>query len=133
MDTWLKEVTELHDFFEGYFLGTLPADDLVRLEAALADDFTILSPDGSVSTRDATIHAIRQGHDHTKSLKITITEPSLLIASDEVVVARYVENHELTNGSNHRWSIVAFRKDPDGPNGLRWVTVHETWVAGTRD
>ncbi len=133
MEPWHREVIELHEFFEGYFLGTLPVNDLARVEDALDRDFTILGPDGSESDRAATLAAIGQGHDHTKSLKITITEARLLSETDELIAARYIENHELSTGSNHRWSTAVFRQDPAGPNGLRWLTVHETWVAGTRE
>jgi len=133
MAPWETEIIELHKFFEGYFLGTLEQGDLQRLEDALAEDFTFLGPDGSIATRAQTVAAIENGHDHTNSLTITVTNAVLLAETEELVVARYVENHELTGASNHRLSTVVFRRDPNGPNGFRWLTTHETWMAGTRD
>jgi hypothetical protein len=133
MDAWHKEVVELHEFFEAYFLGTTDMADLHLLEAVLAPGFTIVGPNGTESSRAETIEAIRGGHGHTSSLVITITEARLLSTTAETVVARYVENHALSEGSNHRLSTVVFTRVPDAPNGLQWQSVHETWVAGTRN
>jgi len=132
MDAWHREIVELHDFFEAYFLGTLPADDVHRLDV-LADDFTFVGPDGSRSTREQTVGAITAGHAHTESLRITVTDAELLVDGGDTVVARYVENHELSSGSNHRVSTVVFSRDDAAPNGLSWRTVHETWLEGTRE
>jgi len=132
MAPWLDEIVQLHDFFEAYFLGTVPESDLSRMDGVLAEGFTHLGPHGAVTDRSETLAAVRAGYAHTKQLKITITEPTLLSGSEDLLVCRYIENHELTAGTNHRWSTVAFEKDPTTPNGLSWVTVHETWVANTR-
>ena len=128
MESWHREIVELHEFFEAYFLGSIPADDIGRFEDVLADDFTIIGAHGEINDRAATIEMVRAGHAHTRSLEITITDASLLRETPELVVARYIENHQLTDRTNHRWSTVVFVRDPEGPNGLRWVTVQETWV-----
>ena len=39
---WKTEINELHAFFEAYFLGKIPKDEIDRVERALARDFTIL-------------------------------------------------------------------------------------------
>lgn len=133
MDAWHREIVELHDFFEAYFLGALAIDAMDRLHAALASDFTIVGPDGRISTRAQTDAAIVQGHAHTQDLSISITDAELLSDDGGTIVARYVENHALAAGSNHRLSTVVFVPDDAAPNGLRWKTVHETWLAGTRE
>ena len=128
MDEWHREIVELHDFFEAYFLGALAATDVDRLRMALADDFTFISPTGAASTRVEVEAAIVAGHHHTAELNITITDAQLLVESDQIVVARYVENHEMAAAANHRISTVVFSRDAAAPNGLRWRTVHETWL-----
>ena len=132
MAAWLDEIVQLHDFFEAYFLGTVPEDDLSRMESAFAPNLTFLGPTGSVTGRAETIAMVRAGYAHTKQLDITITEPTLLAESGGLVACRYVENHALAKTSNHRWTTAVFEEDADAPNGLAWVTVHETWVEGTR-
>jgi hypothetical protein len=132
MDPWHREVSELHDFFEAYFLGTAPAGELDRLEVALADGFTIVGPHGVESSRAETVDAIRAGHGHSSHLRITVTEARLISDEGDTVTSRYVENHELADRTNHRLSTVVFVRSADAPNGLRWRTVHETWIESRR-
>ena len=66
MMRWQNEIEELHDVFEAYFLGTI--DTLERVEQVLADDFTIVGPDGIESSRAMTMQALRAAHGHTSSL-----------------------------------------------------------------
>lgn len=127
MEAWHREIIELHEFFEGYFLGAIRADDVGRLEAALAPDFTIVGPGGGESSRAQTVAALRDGHAHTSQLAITITDARLLAELPDAVVARYVEHHEGAGAGSDRLSTVVFSRAPDAPNGLRWRTVHETW------
>ena len=124
---WRTEIDELHAFFEAYFLGSLPSSEIGRVERALAPDFTMLGPDGTESDRTRTVAAIEQGHAHTDSLEITVSEHRLIVSTDHHVVATYVETHRLADRSNHRVATVVFVRDPDGPNGLRWLRVQETW------
>lgn len=124
---WAREIRDLHEFFEAWFLGT--ADSMQPMLDALVDDFTIVSPSGDVSDRVATIAAVESARAHTSSLRIRIRGDELLAATDELVVARYIESHDLVDRSNDRRSTVVFRVDPRRPNGLRWLTVHETWLA----
>ena len=126
MDDWQREIDELHAFFEAYFLGTNHSMD--RVEQALAPDFTMVGAHGVTSDRAATVAAISDGHGHTQSLRIVCSEHRLLAETDELVVAAYVESHELAERSNHRQSTVIFRRDAAAPNGLLWVRVHETWL-----
>lgn len=123
---WQSEIDELHHFFEAYFLGTEDAID--RVEAALHPDFTIVGPTGVLNDRAATIEAIRAGHGHTTSLRISVLDHRLLLANDEIVLASYIERHDLAQAVNERLSTVAFVVDPSGPNGLRWLRVQETWL-----
>ncbi len=125
---WQREIDDLHAYFQAYFLGT--EDSLEPVEAALHADFSMVGPHGGQSNRDETIAAVRNGHAHTKSLEIWITDHRLLYETTEVLVAGYVEHHRLSDRSNHRLSTVVFVETPDAPNGVRWLRVHETWLAG---
>jgi len=123
---WRAEIIELHDFFHAYFLGQ--DESLDRVDAALHAGFTIVGPNGAVSDRATTLEMLRQGHAHTQSLVITTLDHTLLHQTDEVLVASYVERHELSAATNDRLSTVVFAVDPAGPNGARWLRVHETWL-----
>ncbi len=128
MEPWHLEIIELHKFFEAYFLGTIDADDVGRLEVALAPDFTIVGPGGGESSRDQTVAAIRGAHAHTSQLRISITDARLLVEWPDLLVARYVEHQELADAVTDRVSTVVFSRAADAPNGLGWRTVHETWL-----
>lgn len=123
---WRTEIVELHDFFQAYFLGQ--EDSLDRVEAALHGEFSIVGPDGAMSDRAATLEMLRGGHAHTEALTITTLDHRLLHTTPELVLASYVEHHQLTSTTNDRLSTVAFLVDPAGPNGVRWLRVHETWL-----
>lgn len=124
---WRQEIEELHDEFEAWFLGA--GDSLDRVEAALHPDFTFVGPHGDETDRQTTIDRIDAGRGHASDLTIATTDHGLVHATDEVVVARYVEGHDWADGrTNRRLSTVVFLVDPDGPNGLRWLRVHETWL-----
>ena len=123
---WINEIDELHQFFEQWFLG---ADvEFERLEAALTPDFTIVSPDGSVTGRAETLDWLRGAHGTDDDLRMATTDHRLLHESDTVLVASYVETHVRGERIHRRLSTVVFARDADADNGLRWVRVHETWL-----
>lgn len=129
---WATEIDELHAFFQAYFLGTIPADDLGRFAEVLDPSFTIVAPDGSVSDRAATLEAVGQGHAHTTDLTVTTRDHRLIHADDSTVTASYIEHHGWADGrENERLSTVVFRTHPASPNGVRWLRVHETWTIHT--
>lgn len=128
-DPWKTEIIELHEFFEGYFLGTLPLDALSRAESALHPDFTMTGPDGETRNRAAIVQMLHDGHGHTDDLRITTSDFALVRAEGDTTVAAYVERHDLRNGRvNIRQTTVVFVTDPAAPNGVAWRHAHETWI-----
>jgi len=125
-DSWKAEIIELHELFEAYFLGT--TDSLDRMERVLADDFTFVGPDANTTDRAGTIAAVKAGHAHTESLVIRTVEHNLVLEDGAIVVAEYVEEHELASRTNRRLSTVVFSRENAAPNGLLWRRVHETWI-----
>lgn len=123
---WQREIIELHEVFEAYFLGT--TNELDRVELVLADDFTFIGPDANSADRAGTLAAISAGHAHTTSLTIRTVGHRLLVDSGDVIVAEYIEEHELADRTNRRLSTVVFTESADAPNGLVWRRVHETWI-----
>lgn len=123
---WQDEIVELHRFFEAYYLGR--ESSLSRAESAFHPDFTFAGPDGDTTDRAATLNMLRQGHGHTAQLRIATSDHQLLFATDDVLVASYVELHELAAGENERLSTVVFVVDDEAPTGVRWLRVHECWI-----
>lgn len=125
--SWHAEIIELHDFFERYFAGTHEPETIARLDKALATDFTIVSPSGTESTREQTIASISAAHGSTTALEMSIESVRLVSDDGATIVARYVEVHHGADPTR-RLSTVVFDRAADGPNGVRWRTVHETWL-----
>ena len=72
--------------------------------------------------------ALAAGHAHTRSLTITIRDHELIAEDRDVVVATFVEHHQLTERTNTRRLTAVFDRDPSTPNGLAWRWVQETWT-----
>lgn len=123
---WRREIIDLHRFFEAYFLGQV--DSIERAASVFAPEFTFVGPHGQETNRQATLDQIQAGHAHTTSVTITTSGHRLLHATDDLVIATYVEHHQLAASSNQRLSTVVFAVDPDTPNGVAWLRVHETWM-----
>lgn len=119
------EITELHDFFEKWYDGAVGEDVVVRLEEALHGDYSMVFPDGTERDRASTIEGVRT-HRDAGAVTIIVNEITVLYEDDDVVVASYLETQQRLDGGDRRRSTVVFLKDAEGPNGLRWLRVHET-------
>lgn len=124
---WRAEVVELHDLFDAWFRDGVGSLD--RFEATMDPSFTIISPSGRLATAAEIVEAVRAGRGRAPDQQISTGDHELLLATDDVVVARYVEQQRTATVSSRRWSTVVFRRDRTMPNGVRWLTVHETWLA----
>ncbi len=123
-----REIEELHAFFVAWYTGQ--AEDFERMEAAIAPDFEMVTPDGDRLDRGAVLGTVRAGrgkHD-PGTFDIEIRNVDLLEAGDGYAVARYEEWQTAPDGGDGRLSTVVFRPNEDAPGGLAWVTVHETWL-----
>jgi len=128
MDAWEREVVELHEVFEAYFLGTM-ANDLSRVEAALAPEFSMVAPSGDEVNRTEIMEYLQAAYGTLAQFKIWIEDVRVQFQSDELVLASYIEAQSSSDGETRRRSSVMFRRDAGGPNGLRWLRLHETWLA----
>ena len=77
-EAWKTEIIELHEFFEGYFLGTLPLEALDRAEAAFHPHFSMIGPDGDLRNRATILQMLHDGHHHTDDLTITTAQHTLV-------------------------------------------------------
>lgn len=134
---WRDEIVELHQFFEDWFLGrggeATKTEGVDRADRAFHPDFTFIGPDGVVADRATTLQRIADGYAHTTELTIETVDHRLVhpgsASAGGTIVATYIERHRLSEGrANERISTAVFVVDPDGPNGLRWLHVHETWL-----
>jgi hypothetical protein len=132
MSSVLREIIDLHQFFQAWFVGDLSREDasFEYLESALADDFTLVRPNGTEVDRSTILTAAREAWGSRAGLHISIEAVEVIAAEATLIVARYDES-EQEHGEkiSRRVSTVVFRRSEHHPNGLAWLRVHETRAA----
>ena len=123
---WVREIDELHRFFEAWFLGE--ESSLDRADSAFAPGFTHIGPDGEYRNRTQVMSMLRDGRGHSQGIGITTSEHRLVLETAEGIVATYVETHDLSEARNRRLTTVVFVPEPAAPNGLHWLHAQETWI-----
>ncbi len=125
-----REIVELHDFFQGWLDGSLPAAEAVfaRFLLATAPAFTLIGPDGRAADRSATAAWIRAAHGTRPGFHLWTDDHVLRAAGDDWALATYRE-WQMHNGvTTVRFSTALLQSDAGAPGGLCWVHVHETWL-----
>ena len=124
-----EEIESLHEFFVGWFAGTLREELLDEcLRARFDPGFVLIPPGGELLTLDALEGALRSAHGSNPEFRITIRDVRIRHVSDDWILATYEEWQRNAKASqppdNGRVSTVLFGRS--GP--LRWLHVHETWL-----
>lgn len=152
-DRCRREVHELHDFFAAWYRGEHPEAAFTRVERALAEDFTIVTPDGERIEREPLLAGIREGRGEGTGMGAgreategadagggdgdTEGDEAFAIDARAVTVADVTEDRCLLTYEEHhepagtaRASSAWFRSSGTAPNGVAWLFVHETWCPG---
>lgn len=133
------EVVELHEWIEQWSNAELPLTDeaFARFGDVIAPSFLIVDPDGTTSSQEPIVNVLRKAHGRWRHaeypVRIRIRNFRLLHASGQLALAMYEEWHEDDDAPPHkigRLSTVLFGPNPDTPNGLEWLHLHESWVPG---
>ncbi len=124
------EVEALHEFFVGWFGGTLPetvfkADFLDRFAA----DLVFIPPAGHFFGLEDLAGSVRQGYGSNADFRVQIRNVNVHHVFPEHVLATYEEWQRNARAStppdNARLATVLFQIDGDR---LRWLHIHETWL-----
>ncbi|MCR9247402.1 MAG: DUF1080 domain-containing protein [bacterium] len=127
-----REIVELHQFFEDWFAGRIPANDetFARFADVLHPEFHIVGTSGKVLDRAAILEFVRRGHGRSAGAAtpsvIEVRNVQWRSSLDGGHVLTYEEWQGQGHADSGRTSTVLFRRDPAAPNGLRWLHVHET-------
>lgn len=131
--TYRHEIESLHDFFVEWY--TAQADDAAfgRLEDALGPSFEIVSPDGTISSREDILSAIRRSYDthEVGAFDIQIQNVDTLAEYDDAALVRYEEWQDTPDGTTGRLSTVLFELTGTGEadaGSFEWRHVQETWL-----
>ena len=121
------EVRELHAFFERWYSGVAALTEFSRMDV-LADSFVLIGPDG----RSSNVEQVREFVEAAYGRRPTGFEIRNVAVRPHTPVGTYEEWQTAGNATTGRISTAAMTLDPDTPNGLRWVHLHETWLPDVR-
>lgn len=136
--TCRREIEGLHAFFVDWYDGVVDRGAFARMERAIGPDFVMVTPAGTVLDRQAVLGMVREGYGRTagEGFDIEIRDVEVVHAGDETTLARYEEwqstGEEREEGEERdeegRLSTALFRADADAPEGVEWLSLHETAI-----
>jgi hypothetical protein len=118
-----EEIADLHRVFERV-LGA-GEDDAGRFEAAFADSFGMVMPNGKRLTRAEVLAFLRAARGtRGADFRIAIEDVAVLHAAAPLFLMHYVERQWLHGTETTRRAVALF----DATAAPRWLFVQETWV-----
>ena len=123
------EIEALHEFFVGWFSGSLEeADFRPGFLSRFDENFLLIPPAGILLTLDEIADSVRSAHDSNPEFRIAIRNVTLRRRFDGQILATYEEWQRNALASNPpenaRIATVLFRDE----RPLRWLHIHETWM-----
>jgi len=127
---WQKEIEDLHVFFENWLAGKAAKTEEVysRFSDSVDDSFNLISPNGVSMSRKELLPSLYQSHGKRKDVQIWTKKKKLLAQNGDILVVSYEEWQKENNEDRGIVSSAVFIIDPEKPNGVRWLHVHETWI-----
>ncbi len=129
------EIVELHQFFQDWHCGELANTEAQfdRFVRVLAEDFTMITPTGSLNHREAILAMVRHNYGlwRERNGRIWIENITLRWQDDNHCLLTYEEWQEIDEKITARLSSVLFRCHMDkihGVQAVQWVHLHETWL-----
>lgn len=128
IDACEREIRSLHEFFVEWYHGAHERDAFDRVERALADEFTVVSPDGETVDRATVLEGVREGYDRRSTFDIEIRAVSPVVDRQAIAVVRYEEWQSTPDDETGRASVACFVPADAAPNGVAWTFLQETWI-----
>ena len=116
-------IEELHDFFAAWYRGDDDAD-MSLMEAALTDDFRLITPKATVVSREDILEATRNQRGAYPSARIEI-RPVQCSHVRGLHLSTYEEWQYDDEERPARLSTAVLSSSDDG---WQWHVVHETWL-----
>ena len=135
-DSCVREVKELHAFFERWYAGEMPDtnEGFSRMTSAIAGDFRAVGPGANHLGKPEIAMLIRDGHGkHQGSgsdFRIEVRNAAPHGLGRNLCVVTYEEWQLFRGAWSARASSAVFRRRASAPNGFEWVHLHESWLPG---
>ncbi|MBF6335883.1 DUF4440 domain-containing protein [Nocardia abscessus] len=117
-------VERLHADLATWLGSPAQAEVFERFAAAQHERFSMVTTGGEVLGRSALITSVRGARNAVPGLSIDVSDVEELLRSGGIAVVRFLETHRAAgNVTRRRVTAVLTTDDPEG---VRWLTVHET-------
>ena len=121
------EIEALHEFFVGWFSGSIPESAFdTDFRSRFVDNFLLIPPAGVVLDLESLCAGIREGYGSNPDFRIAIRNVQIRQEFGDYILATYEEWQrnalESTPPDNARVATVLFKKTQP----LQWLHVHET-------
>ena len=125
------EVLGLHEFFVGWFTGTLEDTDdaFARLEQSLHAQFSMIAPSGETLDRAAVVASVRAAHSTAgDGFAIEIRDVVARVTAEDAVLVTYEEwQLDGERVESRRASTAWFARAAGAPTRVQWRHLHETF------
>lgn len=125
-----QEIHELHEFFQEWFAGRLPANDeaFARFAQAMGPDFQMITPGGERVARGALLDGLRGAHGSQPDCRIWIENLSSRELTKDVCLVTYEEWQGSGDDARGRLSSALLRRAAGAPRAVEWLHLHEVWL-----
>ncbi len=125
-----REIEVLHKFFVDWFLGQLPDDAFDRIPRVMGEGFVLISPSGVRTERGPLLNELKaaKGGRTGTGFRIWIEGYTAQDLGHGLWLAEYEEHQQVGDKTTARLSTAVFREEPEAPEGVVWLRVHETWL-----
>ena len=127
-DRVVEEIEEIHRLIQDWMVGWAGDKNefLQRMDLSFDPEFTFVSGSGQeVGWQDFRSH-ICALESQSAATRIWADNIRVVAASSTLIVARFDEHERDEENSRSRVSTLVFRCNPNCPNGLAWLRLHET-------
>ncbi|MBV1862604.1 MAG: hypothetical protein KUG77_29555 [Nannocystaceae bacterium] len=128
-----EEIVGLHRFFQEWFLGGFSdrKRGFKRFTDVMDPAFVMVSPQGvAIALPDLSAGLNGAFGTWQSGSSIEVVDVSLRHVHADLALLTYVETQHVKGEDTARLSTVLMRQREATPNGVQWLHVHETWVAG---
>jgi hypothetical protein len=135
LETALAEVSAHHSHLADWFRDpdNASAESETRSGEVLAEDFSLVRPNGQIMTRNSLLARLRAAggcFSSCTSFDLRVEKPVAKALGTDHCLVTYEVWRERDGVADGRVLSVILGKRPGLPSGLEWVHVQETWIEG---
>ena len=126
LDLISKEITELHEFFQNYFSGSIEQSEIKRLENVIDEEFLLITPTAKYLDRSSLLEVISSSYGKSSSKRIWVENIKIKCELNDHLLVTYEECQLDNDISSCRISSTIFKSDETAVNNYKWLHLHET-------